>query len=141
MRFPSMLSGGKRYTCVSQEFRRSQAQTGAEVRGKQERFLFLTLPGECRHGMFHTAVRESGKRPIFTNCGTPRSIALCLRRIRPMRVHGDRSATTGFGRRQKESRLDVLGGQCLAVAMKTKPNIVDATVAQKAIQLCGEALL
>jgi general secretion pathway protein A len=38
-------------------------------------------------------------------------------------------------------RLDVLGEQCLAVAMKTKSNIVDATVVQKAIQICGEALI
>ncbi len=38
-------------------------------------------------------------------------------------------------------RLDVLGEHCLTVAMKTKSNIVDATVVQKAIQICGEALL
>jgi general secretion pathway protein A len=38
-------------------------------------------------------------------------------------------------------RLDVLGEHCLTLAMKTKSNIVDATVVQKAIQICGEALL
>lgn len=38
-------------------------------------------------------------------------------------------------------RLDVLGGQCLITALKTRSNIVDATVVQKAIQSCGEALV
>src|SRR5919109_1206183 len=38
-------------------------------------------------------------------------------------------------------RLDVLGEQCLVTALKTKSNIVDAAVVQKAIQSCGDALL
>lgn len=37
-------------------------------------------------------------------------------------------------------RLDVLGDQCLIAALKSKSNIVDAAVVQKAIQACGEAL-
>jgi len=37
-------------------------------------------------------------------------------------------------------RLDVLGDQCLITALKTKSNIVDATVVQKAIQACGEVI-
>ena len=38
-------------------------------------------------------------------------------------------------------RLDILGDQCLNIALKTKSNIVDATVVQKGIQVCGDALL
>ena len=38
-------------------------------------------------------------------------------------------------------RLDVLGDQCLVTALKNKANIVDSAVVQKAIQVCGEALL
>jgi len=38
-------------------------------------------------------------------------------------------------------RLDVLGEQCLVIALKTKSNLVDAVVVQKAIQSCGDALL
>jgi hypothetical protein len=38
-------------------------------------------------------------------------------------------------------RLDVLGDQCLLAAVKTKSNIVDAAIVQKAIQACGEALV
>jgi len=38
-------------------------------------------------------------------------------------------------------RLDVLGEQCLNTALKTKSQIVDATVVKKAIQSCGDALL
>ena len=38
-------------------------------------------------------------------------------------------------------RLDVLGDQCLTAAVKAKSNIVDAAVVQKAIQICGEALV
>jgi type II secretory pathway predicted ATPase ExeA len=38
-------------------------------------------------------------------------------------------------------RLDVLGEQCLITALKSKSNIVDAAVVQKAIQACGEAIL
>lgn len=45
-------------------------------------------------------------------------------------------ATNGIMR-----RLDVLGNQCLVTALKTKSNIVDAAVVQKAIQACAEALL
>jgi general secretion pathway protein A len=37
-------------------------------------------------------------------------------------------------------RLDILGDQCLIAALKSKSNIVDAAVVQKAIQACGEAL-
>jgi general secretion pathway protein A len=37
-------------------------------------------------------------------------------------------------------RLDVIGDQCLIAALKSKSNIVDAAVVQKAIQACGEAL-
>jgi general secretion pathway protein A len=37
-------------------------------------------------------------------------------------------------------RLDILGDQCLIAALKSKSNIVDAAVVQKAIQSCGEAL-
>jgi general secretion pathway protein A len=37
-------------------------------------------------------------------------------------------------------RLDVLGDQCLIAALKSKSNIVDAAVVQKAILACGEAL-
>jgi general secretion pathway protein A len=37
-------------------------------------------------------------------------------------------------------RLDVLGDQCLITALKSKSNIVDAAVVQKAIQICGEAI-
>jgi general secretion pathway protein A len=44
-------------------------------------------------------------------------------------------ATSGIMR-----RLDVLGDQCLIAALKSKSNIVDAAVVQKAIQACGEAL-
>lgn len=38
-------------------------------------------------------------------------------------------------------RLDVLGDQCLVTALKTKSNLVDASVVQQAIQSCGEALI
>lgn len=38
-------------------------------------------------------------------------------------------------------RLDILGEQCLIIAMKAKSNIVDAAVVQKAIQACGDSLL
>jgi general secretion pathway protein A len=38
-------------------------------------------------------------------------------------------------------RLDVLGDQCLITALQTKSNLVDATVVQKAIQSCAEALV
>ena len=38
-------------------------------------------------------------------------------------------------------RLDVLGDQCLVTALRNKANIVDSSVVQKAIQVCGEALL
>ncbi len=37
-------------------------------------------------------------------------------------------------------RLDILGDQCLIAALKSKSNIVDAAVVQKAIHACGEAL-
>ncbi len=37
-------------------------------------------------------------------------------------------------------RVDVLGDHCLAIAMKTKAGVIDATVVQKALQSCGEAL-
>jgi general secretion pathway protein A len=38
-------------------------------------------------------------------------------------------------------KLDVLGRQCLVSALKTKSNLVDATIVHKAIQACGDALL
>jgi general secretion pathway protein A len=38
-------------------------------------------------------------------------------------------------------RLDILGEHCLNIALKGKSNIVDATVVQKGIQACGDALL
>jgi general secretion pathway protein A len=38
-------------------------------------------------------------------------------------------------------RLDILGAKCLDIALKAKSNIVDATVVQKGIQACGDALL
>jgi len=38
-------------------------------------------------------------------------------------------------------RLDVLGEQCLNVALQTKSTLVDAAVVHKAIQSCGDALL
>ena len=38
-------------------------------------------------------------------------------------------------------QLDVLGEHCLVTALKTKSNIVDAAVVQRAIQSCGDALL
>jgi type II secretory pathway predicted ATPase ExeA len=38
-------------------------------------------------------------------------------------------------------RLDLLADACLVTALKTKSNIVDAAVVQKAIQSCGEALV
>jgi len=38
-------------------------------------------------------------------------------------------------------RLDVLGEHCLVAALKAKSNLVDATIVQKAIQACGEAIL
>ncbi len=37
-------------------------------------------------------------------------------------------------------RVDVLGDHCLTIAMKTKAGVIDATVVQKALQSCGEAL-
>jgi hypothetical protein len=38
-------------------------------------------------------------------------------------------------------RLDILGEKCLELALKAKSNIADATVVQKSIQACGDALL
>jgi hypothetical protein len=38
-------------------------------------------------------------------------------------------------------RVDLLGEHCLNIALKAKSNIVDATVVQKGIQACGDALL
>ncbi len=38
-------------------------------------------------------------------------------------------------------RLDILAEKCLELALKAKSNIADATVVQKAIQACGDALL
>lgn len=38
-------------------------------------------------------------------------------------------------------RVDILGEHCLNIALKAKSNIVDATVVQKGIQACGDALL
>jgi hypothetical protein len=37
-------------------------------------------------------------------------------------------------------RIDILADRCLTIAMKYKSNIVDATVVQKGIQSCGDAL-
>jgi general secretion pathway protein A len=37
-------------------------------------------------------------------------------------------------------RIDVLGDRCLTVAMKAKSGIIDASIVQKAIQSCGDAL-
>jgi len=38
-------------------------------------------------------------------------------------------------------RLDLLADACLLVGLKTKSNLVDAAVVQKAVQSCGEALV
>jgi type II secretory pathway predicted ATPase ExeA len=37
-------------------------------------------------------------------------------------------------------RMDILADRCLTIAMKNKSNLVDATVVQKGIQSCGDAL-
>lgn len=37
-------------------------------------------------------------------------------------------------------RIDVLGDHCLAIALKSKSGIIDASVVQKGIQACGDAL-
>jgi general secretion pathway protein A len=37
-------------------------------------------------------------------------------------------------------RIDILADQCLAIAMKTKSGIIDASIVQKGIQACGDAL-
>jgi general secretion pathway protein A len=37
-------------------------------------------------------------------------------------------------------RIDVLGDQCLTISMKTKSGIIDASIVQKGIQSCGDAL-
>jgi len=37
-------------------------------------------------------------------------------------------------------RLDVLGDQYLIAVLKSKSNLVDAAVVQKAIHVCGEAI-
>ena len=37
-------------------------------------------------------------------------------------------------------RIDVLGDHCLSVALKTKSGIIDASVVQKGIQVCADAL-
>lgn len=44
-------------------------------------------------------------------------------------------ATAGIMR-----RIDVLGDHCLTIAMKTKSGIIDASIVQKGIQSCGDAL-
>jgi general secretion pathway protein A len=38
-------------------------------------------------------------------------------------------------------KLDVLGRQCLVTALKTKSNLVDASIVHQAIKACGDALL
>jgi len=45
-------------------------------------------------------------------------------------------ATTGIMR-----RIDILGEQCLLVALPTRSQLVDASIVQKAIPICGDALL
>src|SRR5881296_1070770 len=37
-------------------------------------------------------------------------------------------------------RIDVLGDRCLTIAMKVKSGIIDASIVQKGIQSCGDAL-
>lgn len=37
-------------------------------------------------------------------------------------------------------RIDVLGGHCLASALKTRSALIDAAIVHKAIQACGDAL-
>jgi len=44
-------------------------------------------------------------------------------------------ATAGIMR-----RIDVLGDHCLTIALKTKSGIIDASIVQKGIQSCGDAL-